>query len=51
MVEHADVVVIEMGPSGEDVAEGLAEAGRDVVGSRSNWSAASAPTGDAYRPR
>jgi pyruvate/2-oxoglutarate dehydrogenase complex dihydrolipoamide dehydrogenase (E3) component len=32
MVEHADVVVIGMGPGGEDVAGRLAEAGLDVVG-------------------
>jgi pyruvate/2-oxoglutarate dehydrogenase complex dihydrolipoamide dehydrogenase (E3) component len=32
MVEHADVVVIGMGPGGEDVASKLAEAGLDVVG-------------------
>jgi len=32
MVEHADVVVIGMGPGGEDVAGRLAEAGLAVVG-------------------
>jgi pyruvate/2-oxoglutarate dehydrogenase complex dihydrolipoamide dehydrogenase (E3) component len=32
MTEHADVVVVGMGPGGEDVAERLAEAGLDVVG-------------------
>jgi pyruvate/2-oxoglutarate dehydrogenase complex dihydrolipoamide dehydrogenase (E3) component len=32
MVEHADVVVIGMGPGGEEVAGRLAEAGLDVVG-------------------
>jgi pyruvate/2-oxoglutarate dehydrogenase complex dihydrolipoamide dehydrogenase (E3) component len=32
MSERADVVVVGMGPGGEDVAERLAEAGLDVVG-------------------
>ena len=32
MVEHADVVVLGMGPGGEDVAGRLAEEGLDVVG-------------------
>lgn len=32
MTEHVDVVVVGMGPGGEDVAERLAEAGLDVVG-------------------
>ncbi len=32
MVEHADAVVIGMGPGGEDVAGRLAEAGLDVIG-------------------
>ena len=32
MTEQADVVVVGMGPGGEDVAERLAEAGLDVVG-------------------
>jgi pyruvate/2-oxoglutarate dehydrogenase complex dihydrolipoamide dehydrogenase (E3) component len=32
MPEQADVVVVGMGPGGEDVAERLAEAGLDVVG-------------------
>lgn len=32
MVERADVVVLGMGPGGEDVAGRLAEAGLDVVG-------------------
>jgi pyruvate/2-oxoglutarate dehydrogenase complex dihydrolipoamide dehydrogenase (E3) component len=32
MTEHADAVVIGMGPGGEDVAGRLAEAGLDVVG-------------------
>jgi pyruvate/2-oxoglutarate dehydrogenase complex dihydrolipoamide dehydrogenase (E3) component len=32
MVEHADVVVIGMGPGGEDVAGRLAEAGLAVIG-------------------
>ena len=32
MTEHADVIVVGMGPGGEDVAERLAGAGLDVVG-------------------
>jgi len=32
MTEHADVIVVGMGPGGEDVAERLADAGLDVVG-------------------
>src|SRR5258708_31230079 len=32
MDEHADVVVLGMGPGGEEVAGRLAEAGLDVVG-------------------
>jgi pyruvate/2-oxoglutarate dehydrogenase complex dihydrolipoamide dehydrogenase (E3) component len=32
MTEQADVIVVGMGPGGEDVAERLAEAGLDVVG-------------------
>ena len=32
MSERADVIVVGMGPGGEDVAERLAEAGLDVVG-------------------
>jgi pyruvate/2-oxoglutarate dehydrogenase complex dihydrolipoamide dehydrogenase (E3) component len=32
MTEHADVIVVGMGPGGEDVAGRLAEAGLDVVG-------------------
>ena len=32
MVEHADVVVLGMGPGGEDVAGRLAEDGLDVIG-------------------
>jgi pyruvate/2-oxoglutarate dehydrogenase complex dihydrolipoamide dehydrogenase (E3) component len=32
MTEHADVIVVGMGPGGEDVAERLAHAGLDVVG-------------------
>ena len=32
MSEQADVIVVGMGPGGEDVAERLAEAGLDVVG-------------------
>jgi len=32
MVEHADAVVIGMGPGGEEVAGRLAEAGLDVIG-------------------
>lgn len=32
MSEHADVVVIGMGPGGEVIASGLADAGLDVVG-------------------
>src|ERR1700730_82062 len=32
MTEHADVIVVGMGPGGEDAAERLAEAGLDVVG-------------------
>lgn len=32
MAERADVVVVGMGPSGEDVANELAEAGLDVIG-------------------
>jgi len=32
MAEHADVVVIGMGPGGEEVAGRLAEAGLDVIG-------------------
>ena len=32
MTERADVIVVGMGPGGEDVAERLAEAGLDVVG-------------------
>ncbi|HVA08185.1 MAG TPA: FAD-dependent oxidoreductase, partial [Acidimicrobiales bacterium] len=32
MAEIADVVVVGMGPGGEDLAEHLAEAGLDVVG-------------------
>jgi pyruvate/2-oxoglutarate dehydrogenase complex dihydrolipoamide dehydrogenase (E3) component len=32
MTEHADVVVVGMGPGGEDVAGRLAESGLDVVG-------------------
>jgi pyruvate/2-oxoglutarate dehydrogenase complex dihydrolipoamide dehydrogenase (E3) component len=32
MTEHADAVIIGMGPGGEDVAGKLAEAGRHVVG-------------------
>src|SRR5437660_11143501 len=32
MTEHADVVVVGMGPGGEGLAESLAEAGLDVVG-------------------
>ncbi len=32
MVENADVVVIGMGPSGEDVAGSLAQAGLRVIG-------------------
>src|SRR5579864_5675224 len=36
MVEQADVVVIGMGPGGEEVAGRLAEAGLDVVGIEGN---------------
>ena len=32
MPEQADVVIIGMGPGGEDIAGRLAEAGVDVVG-------------------
>jgi pyruvate/2-oxoglutarate dehydrogenase complex dihydrolipoamide dehydrogenase (E3) component len=32
MTERADVIVVGMGPGGEDVAERLAEAGLDVIG-------------------
>lgn len=32
MSEHADVVVVGMGPGGEAIASGLADAGLDVVG-------------------
>jgi pyruvate/2-oxoglutarate dehydrogenase complex dihydrolipoamide dehydrogenase (E3) component len=32
MTEHADVIVVGMGPGGEDVAGRLADAGLDVVG-------------------
>src|SRR5437660_10237762 len=32
MTEHADVVVVGMGPGGEGLAESLAEAGLDVLG-------------------
>ena len=51
MSERADVIVVGMGPGGEEVAERLAEAGLDVVGWRRNWSAGSAPTGAASPPR
>jgi len=32
VVEHADVVVLGLGPGGEDVAVRLADAGLDVIG-------------------
>jgi pyruvate/2-oxoglutarate dehydrogenase complex dihydrolipoamide dehydrogenase (E3) component len=32
VVEHADVVVLGLGPGGEDVAGRLADAGLDVIG-------------------
>ena len=51
MTEQADVIVVGMGPGGEDAAGRLAEAGLDVVGIDGAWSAASAPTGGASPPR
>ena len=36
MAEQADVIVIGMGPGGEDVGGRLAEAGLDVVGIESS---------------
>ena len=46
-----DVVVLGMGPGGEDVAGKLAEAGLSVVGMTVDWSAASALTGAVSRRR
>ena len=52
MTEQADVIVVGMGPGGEDVAGRLAEAGLDVVGIDGRAGrAASAPTGGASPPR
>jgi pyruvate/2-oxoglutarate dehydrogenase complex dihydrolipoamide dehydrogenase (E3) component len=50
MVEQADVVVLGMGPGGEDVAGRLAEAGLDVIGAEDRL-VGSAPIGAASRPR
>jgi pyruvate/2-oxoglutarate dehydrogenase complex dihydrolipoamide dehydrogenase (E3) component len=45
MPEQADVVVIGMGPGGEDIAGRLAESGFDVAGSRRASWVVSARTG------
>jgi len=37
MSEQADVIVVGLGPGGEDVAGRLAEAGLDVVGVEAAW--------------
>ena len=50
-MELTDVVVLGMGPGGEYAAETLAEAGLHVTASSPGWSAASAPTSAASRPR
>jgi pyruvate/2-oxoglutarate dehydrogenase complex dihydrolipoamide dehydrogenase (E3) component len=51
MDEQTDVLVIGMGPGGEDAAGRLAEAGLHVTGWKPGWSAANAPTGAACRRR
>ena len=43
MSERADVIVVGMGPGGEDAAERLAEAGLDVVGVEAGWSGGECP--------
>ena len=49
MTEHrAEVVVLGMGPGGEDVAGKLAEAGLDVVGIEKQLVGGNAPTGAVF---
>ena len=50
-VQQVDLVVIGLGPGGEALANGAATAGLEVVRSTGTWSAASAPTTAACRPR
>ena len=49
--EEFDVVVLGLGPGGEDIGERLAEAGLAVAGVEASWSAGSVPTGPVCRPR
>ena len=51
MDEAVDVVVMGMGPGGEQVASGLASAGLRVVGIEAELVGGECPTGGACRPR